>query len=177
MEEKWAQFSELGEASIDLNRAKVGERGKTVFATSDELQTLPHPSLTPRALIFTLLPLTDLSSTLKVISWFHSQGAKKLQRWGRSAKKTHSSNDKGTHIPGALVGTSCGEMPRPRGHSQGPPASLPHSPHAACKFKAVFKTAAFILIFSGSKPTGNCSEGDINGPPTSNVNVIYMDIF
>lgn len=53
MEEKWAQFSELGEASIDLNRAKVGERGKTVFATSDELRTLPHPSLTPRALIFT----------------------------------------------------------------------------------------------------------------------------
>ena len=46
MEEKWAQFSELGEASIDLNRAKVGERGKTVFATSDELQTLLRPSLT-----------------------------------------------------------------------------------------------------------------------------------
>lgn len=82
MEERWLSSENLvNEASSYPTRVKVGDRGKTVFATSDELQTIPHPSLTRWGLIIsTPQPLADSSLSLKVISWFRSQGAKKLKR-------------------------------------------------------------------------------------------------
>lgn len=101
MEEKRAYFWELAEASTYLNRAKEEKRKKTVFATSNELQTIPHPPLTWLRSYF---PLSTLSLTTlplcKSFLGFVLKGQGSQKGGATELEKIPTSNYTGAHVPG-----------------------------------------------------------------------------
>lgn len=109
MKEKWASFSEFAEAFTYLNRAREGERRKTVLATSSELQTIPHPSLTCMKSYF---PFSTLSLTTlplrKSFLGFTLKGQRGQKGGATEPEKMPPSNYTGAYVPGVCACTSQG---------------------------------------------------------------------
>ena len=157
-------------------REGSGGGGETVFsAASDELQTIPHPSLPARGLICTPHPVADCSPTLKVISWFRPQGAKKPKRWGRSARteprlqrqRCTRPRGSGAHPGWGLEGCHL---------ATGTQLGLPDSRrwHLRVQGRAG-DGCIYHRVFMISVPWRGL-RGEINGPESRTVNVTDMDI-
>lgn len=131
-------------------------RREDFVAASDELQSLPHPSLTSWGLIFhSPLSLTSLP-LCKSFLGFTLKGQR---NWKGGAAELKKSPLQTTEIP-AFQGSrapASGWGGLPQGPSWG---SLTQG-RGSCRFKAVLEVPALIIIFSRSRSTGNCSEGKI----------------
>ena len=142
-----------------LNRAREGERRKTVFATSSELQTIPRPSLTCMRSYF---PFSTLSLTTlllhKSFLGFALKGQRD-QKGGATELEKIPLQTTQVHMSQGLVLVPVREerVSLPQGHSCG---FLIHS-HGNQKAKVALEIVVLNIMFSWSESTGNCSEGKI----------------